>query len=141
MSSVGTGDRGLCLFLCLPRCVFNNGKVGKITPPATWNGMEWIAVSIAAWLCCSLVVDVHPLPPRAVPHRIRTTMTGTAMNQTLQRFFRSLIQRQTHPRIHQHPQSSFAECWSNGATSRTATAKKAAAKKAKPSQTKQKKVR
>ena len=29
----------------------------------------------------SLVVDVHPLSPRSVPHRIRTTMTGTAMNQ------------------------------------------------------------
>ncbi len=34
-----------------------------------------------AWLCCSLVVDVHPLPPRRRATQIRTSMTGTAMNQ------------------------------------------------------------
>ncbi len=33
-----------------------------------------------------MVVDSHPVAPRAVPHRIRTTITGTAMNQTLLNF-------------------------------------------------------
>ena len=31
---------------------------------------------------CSLVVDVHPVTPRAVPHSIQTTMTGTHRHES-----------------------------------------------------------